>query len=692
MKGASAALLLLAALAAPASASAEEASPIGKVLQLITDLQAKVVAEGEAAQGAYAKFAEWCEDQSKDLAYEIKTGKAEVESLQATIAEETSTSSSLTTKIEELVTSIASNEADLKAATSIREKENADFLAEEKELTEITDMIERAIAILEREMQKGGASALLQTKNMGSLTDALKVMVQASLIGTEDASKLTAFVQSTSQDSDSDDAMGAPAGSVYEGHSGNIIDTLEGLLEKAQTQLADSRKKEVSAAQNFEMLKQSLTDEIEFASKDLTEAKKGVAGCAEKKSTAEGDLTVTSKDLAADIAAKGDLHQECMTKSEDFEAATKSRAEEVKALAEAKKVIAEQTGGAEDVSYGLNQVSLLQVRRYRLSSGTDLAHLEVVHFVRDLARKQRDPALAQLAARLASASSLGAMGGADPFAKIKGLISDMISKLEGEAGADATHKAYCDKEMSETQAKKEDKTAEIEKLATSIDQMSAQSAKLKEEVAELQSALAKLMASQAEMDKMRAEEKAMNEKNKADMELGLDGVKKALQILTAYYAKGDKAHAAAEGAGSSIIGLLEVCESDFSKDLAEIVTTEETAAAAYEQQTKENEVEKTTKSQDVKYKTKESTGLDKSVAEASSDRSGVQAELDAILDYWAKIQEQCVAKAEPYAEKKRRRVEEIAGLKQALEILESETALVQRSAGRRTLRGVSRHA
>merc|ERR1719373_1513599 len=143
---------------------------------------------------------------------------------------------------------------------------------------------------------------------------------------------------------------------------------------------------------------------------------------------------------------------------------------------------------------------------------------------------------------------------------------------------------------------------------------------------------------------------------------------------------------------TGIIGLLEVIEADFSKGLAEITSTETTAQSAYEQQTKNNEIEKTTKDQDVKYKTKESKDLDKAVAELSTDRKTVQEELDAVLEYWGKLQEQCIAKPESYEERVRRREAEIAGLKEALQVLESETAasFVQRST-RRTLRGVRRH-
>merc|ERR1711879_686377 len=114
--------------------------------------------------------------------------------------------------------------------------------------------------------------------------------------------------------------------------------------------------------------------------------------------------------------------------------------------------------------------------------GTDLASVEAVHYVRKFARKMKSAELAQLASRMASAVQFGAGTGDDPFGKVKGLITDMIERLESEAQADASHKAYCDKELSESGEKRDDETAEISKLTTKIDQMSARSARLKEEV------------------------------------------------------------------------------------------------------------------------------------------------------------------------------------------------------------------
>merc|ERR1719440_2377440 len=155
-------------------------------------------------------------------------------------------------------------------------------------------------------------------------------------------------------------------------------------------------------------------------------------------------------------------------------------------------------------------------------------------------------------------------------------------------------------------------------------------------------------------------------------------------------AKEDKSHDANEGAASGIIGLLEVCESDFSKGLAEMTAAEEQAAAEYEKTTKENEITKATKEQDVKYKTKEKKGLDKETAEATADRAGVQEELDAVNEYFAGIKERCIAKPETYEERVKRRNAEIAGLKQALQILNGEAVLLQRST-KHTLRGAKKH-
>jgi predicted nucleic acid-binding Zn-ribbon protein len=259
----------------------------------------------------------------------------------------------------------------------------------------------------------------------------------------------------------------------------------------------------------------------------------------------------------------------------------------------------------------------------------------------------------------------------------------MIAKLEAEAEAEATEKAYCDEQMAKTEAKKEDLDSTIAKLTSKIDQSAAASAALKEEVVELEKELAALAKMQAEMDKIRAEQLADYTVAKEELTQGLEGVRKALTMLKDYYGSAaalvqqpakPEGFVKAEGAGGSIIDILEVCESDFATNLAKEESEESDSVENYEKTTQENKISKATKEQDVKYKTQEAVALDKQISELTSDKETASTELAAVMEYYEKIKERCIAKPETYEERKARREAEIAGLKEALSILESEGA------------------
>jgi len=386
-------------------------------------------------------------------------------------------------------------------------------------------------------------------------------------------------------------------------------------------------------------------------------------------------------------------HGNCMQTAANHEASVNARNEELAVIAKAKQILVDSSSGAVAHSY-----SLLQVRAAsQIRSRADLTNAEVATKVKKLAQEYHSAALAQLASKVAAVARFGARAGEDPFAKIKGLISDMIAKLEAEALAEANEKAYCDEQMSKTKTKKEELEYDMSKLTSKIDTAAAKSAGLKADVKELQAELAALAKLQAEMDQVRQDTHAAYVAASTDLKQGLTGVRKALGVLRDYYGGAAAGaalmqesmpavtfHSKAGGAGTSIIGILEVCESDFAKGLAAEETEEADAQSEYETTTQKNKVTRTMKEQDVKYKTQSFNGLDKEIAELSSDRAATGTELDAVNEYYGKIKDRCIAKPETYEERKRRREAEIAGLKEALATLENETALVQRS--RRGLR------
>merc|ERR1719189_599386 len=196
---------------------------VSKVLELLTGLEGKIAKEAAEAEKVFGDISHFCHDREMNLGFDIKTATAEVAELKATIAKETALSNELPLKIDDLASGIAKAEADLAAAKKVRAKEAADFLAEEKELQEIIDMLNRAIAVLQREMAKSGAS-MLEIKNAGSIAKALEVMVKASMFSMADASKINAFLQSSQTDTADDADINAPDPTVYASHSGDIVD------------------------------------------------------------------------------------------------------------------------------------------------------------------------------------------------------------------------------------------------------------------------------------------------------------------------------------------------------------------------------------------------------------------------------------------------------------------------------------
>jgi len=697
MKAASA-MPLLALLLAFAPAEGARANPLGKVMELLDSLTAKITKEGETEEKAFREFTDWCKDAAANTGFEIKTATSKKDQLGADIEKLKSDAMAAESKVEELAGSIASSEADLKAANTIRSSEAANFQKDEAELAEAIDTLGRAVTIIEREMAKNPAAfAQVDVSSVSGLVKALSTVVDAAGFTSADTKRLTALVQSKEKDEADTELFGAPAADAYKSHSGGILDVLEDLKEKAEEQLSSLRKAETNARHNYEMLKQSLDDQTTADTKDMTDEKASLAAAKEGKATAEKDLQVTVKALAGFKEKLETAQTDCVQTAADHEASNASRAEELKAIAAARKVLAETTAGAETQAYSLVQINGELGVSSRLHTRADLANVEVVTLVKKLAKEYHSSTLAQLASRISAVVKYGSAAGEDPFVKVKSLITDLITKLEAEGSSEADEKAYCDDQMAKTEEKKGELEFDNAKLTSKIDVASSRSAALKEGVKELQAGLATLAKEQAEMNKMRTSAHANYIQAKSDLEAGLQGVRQALSVLREYYGgSGDSMiqgsigdamsqpakpeyHTAAGGAGSGIIGMLEVVESDFASGLAAEETAESDAQTQYDKVSQENAITKTTMDQDVKYNTKEFKGLDKEVTELVSDRETASTELQAVLEYYSKIKERCIAKPETYEERKRRREAELSGLKEALDILESETAFTQRS-------------
>eukprot|EP00419_Tripos_fusus_P010473 CAMPEP_0172667094 /NCGR_PEP_ID=MMETSP1074-20121228/8210_1 /TAXON_ID=2916 /ORGANISM="Ceratium fusus, Strain PA161109" /LENGTH=691 /DNA_ID=CAMNT_0013483557 /DNA_START=42 /DNA_END=2117 /DNA_ORIENTATION=+ len=666
-------------------------NPIEQTVALLTQLQASIVKDGEAEAEAYRKFSEWCSTAAHDRNHEIKSAKRQKDKLEREVELATSDISEADEAIEELAQALSSDQARLSNAADVRKSERADFEKDEKSLLATIEMLDKASRVLQKQMKANSRISFMQSQAYATKVDdilqGLTAVIDAAGLPTEDTQALASFLQDRQADSDKiHNAADQPA---YKSRSGNILKVLEDMREKSETLLRKSRQSERNMQHNFELVKAELTDLMTNTDKEL-QGKKGEKAALQKEKAGDtGDLAMIVKELQETTEALHSTQTKCMAKAADHEQSIKTRAEELRVLTQAKSTIQATMGSAEKRTYSFVQVTAKTQTRDR--DGT------VVSLLKRFARQQHSTQLAQLASRISALTKYGQATGEDPFKKVKGLIKDMIYKLKKEF---RTNKGYCD-EMLRSKERKEELSDLVGDLKAKIDKLISASAKAKSDVKDLQVELADLSNMQQEMDEAReAEHKAFVEA-KEDLQQGLSGCRTALRVLRDYYSADDEnddaallqnkatsedagqqpepdaPHSKASGAGSGLIGLLEVVESDLAKNLAELESNEDTSKVEYDKLTQENRVTKIQRDKDVEYRTSKFKALDKSGAEILSDKSVAEEELAAVTQYYEKTKNLCTPKEDDFAVRKKKRLEKIAALEQALAILMDEGSLLE---------------
>jgi cell division septum initiation protein DivIVA len=280
---------------------------------------------------------------------------------------------------------------------------------------------------------------------------------------------------------------------------------------------------------------------------------------------------------------------------------------------------------------------------------------------------------------------------ADPFAKVKKMIKDLITRLMEEASEESDHKAWCDAELSTNEQVRKEKTDMVEKLHAEIDELKAKIAKLKEEIADLTEEVAALVAAMAEATTLRSAEKSKNEATIADAKAGQEAVAQALTVLKEFYAGAGEATALVQGKSGQpipeifdsaykgmqaeaggVVGMLEVIESDFARLEAETAAAEETAQKEYETFMADSKADKAAKKKEIEDKGYKLQDEQQALIVASESLEGYQTELDAALVYFDKLKPSCIEVGVSYDDRVARRKEEIASLQEALEILNGQ--------------------
>jgi len=452
---------------------------------------------------------------------------------------------------------------------------------------------------------------------------------------------------------------------------------IEELQDKFKDELNDLEKTESEERHAHNMMVQELVDQTEAATREKGSAKSSKAKNEQAKAEAEGDLADTKATLAEDEKFLSELTSECEQKAVDFEKRQEVRAGEIDAIKKAIEIMSSDAvaGSGEKHLPGFVQTapSLVQLR----SSSMSPAQASVAIFLDDKARRAGSRVLSLLAVKVRT----------DPFKKVSKMIKDMIFKLMEEASEEAEHQGFCNTELTTNKQTRDAKTEECDSLKAEIEQLTADIAKLGTEITDLSAAVAELDAAVAKATSERQAEKAKNEATIADAKAGQEAVAQATTVLKEFYDKAATSTALAQMSqgvqqapetfdepytgmgGGGVLGMMEVCQSDFARLEEETASSEDDAAKAFGEFSTNSAVDKATKSANIKHKTGMKTNKESALATAKTDLAGAQDELNAALAYYEKLKPSCVDAGESYEERVARRKAEIESLQEALKIL-----------------------
>merc|ERR1719330_2250445 len=383
-------------------------NPIRKVVNLLQSMQQKVTEEGEKEKALYDKFLCYCKTGGTDLSASISAAKAKLGELATDIDTAKSKHSKTTAELSRAKEDRAAGQKAMDEATAIRNKEAATFAGLKSDSEANLAALNKAVTAID----SGMAGGFLQTGAANVLRRLVSTGRQS-----EDQQVLIAFL----------------AGS-YAPQSGQISGILKTMHDEMSAALADATATETAAIDAYKSLMQSrlkekaaLTEAIESKSVKVGELGVQIASM-------ENDGGDTAEALAADQKFLAQLEKGCATKTAEWEARSKTRAEELVALADTIKL--------------LNDDDALELFKKTLPSpsagflqvqvSTSSARARALTMIRQGMQKVKSPNRVGL-----DLISLALHGKKIGFEKVIAMIDEMLATLKKEQVDDDEKKTYC---------------------------------------------------------------------------------------------------------------------------------------------------------------------------------------------------------------------------------------------------------
>jgi len=358
-------------------------------------------------------------------------------------------------------------------ATALREKEAAAFAKESSDLKANIAALGKATAAIESGMagsflQNAAATAILQ-----------RITLDADM-SSPDREMLSAFLSQ---------------GQGYAPASGSIVGILKQMTETMEKTLAEVTATEEESIKTFDALMAAKKKEIEANTAAIESKLERVAQVGLEITEMQEDLDDTTKALAEDKKFLAELEKGCSTKEAEWAERSKTRADEMLAIADTIKIL------NDDDALDLFKKTLPSASLLQTEGSTRILRRRALAFLNKArgGKKNAEPRLDFIALALR-----GKSGGT--FDKVIGMIDEMVGILLEEQKADDEKKVYCEKELDVTEDQKKSLEHKVDDLGAALEDTTSMIATLTDEIEALVDSIKALDKSVAEATENRKEE------------------------------------------------------------------------------------------------------------------------------------------------------------------------------------------
>jgi chromosome segregation ATPase len=623
------------------NAEASAANPIRKVVTMLQEMQVKIGEEGKKEQALFDKFMCYCKTAGGDLEASIKTGKAEILSLEELLKSGKEQMEQLEADLKEHEASRAEAKEAMAKATALREKEAAAFAKFAADLKTNLAALAKAIPAIETGM--GGA--FLQTEAANSLK---RYTMEKAEMPDETRQEVLAFLSGREE---------------YAPQSGQIVGILKQMADEMTQALEEAEAAEAEAIKAYDALMAAKEKEVETLNAQI-----------EAKLTRKGDLGVelagglneledTKTSLAEDEKFLAELETGCATKEKEWAEVCKTRQEELVALTETIKILNDDDALELFKKTLPSAASLLQV-----TESTKALRQRALMAIREAASKrvhlQAQPQLDLIA--------LALNGKTQGFDKVIGMIDDMVGNLKKEQADDEAKKEYCDKEFDTSEDKKKELDLKVSDSATAIEELEGSIAALAEEIAALVAGIKALDKAVAEATEIRKSENADYKELKQSDTAAKEILAMAKNRLNKFYNPKlytpppveeptfvqISAHSSNQGApppppetfgpyskkteeSTGVIAMVDLLVADLEKELQEAAVMEEDAQKEYEEMMAESATKRADDSKAVSDKTALKASEEEALMKEQEAKGATEKELMTTLEYIHALHGEC---------------------------------------------------